>query len=1163
MKSNKLSMREGVVNERAISARRPTRCAPWGVAAACLLLSGAGWAQSVTRTVNFEYDANGQLIKEVVEPLGDVNTTKLTTQYVRNSVFGVVTKRQLLWHDPQSNLDVVRDVETTVYDVKTRYPKTVTNAKSQSETRNYDEGTGNLLSITGPNQLTTTWSYDGWGRRLKEGRADGTSTTTAYRQCIDTCLDSAVTVIVTQNWLGTSQTTVPTEVFADSLGRNVLTRTWGFDGTAVLTESVYNSLGLLDHGARARFANAAAVWTNYFYDSLGRLREVHTPNAAGTGDDVSTTTYDGQTTTYVNAKGQSRIEVRNGLGKLKSVTDDSHYSTSYVYDGFGNLLRTTDPKGNQVNVTYDTLGRKTQLADPDLGAWIYLVNPLGQTYQQTDAKAQVTTYTFDELGRMTRRLEPDLDSNWVYDSAIKGVGKLAEAYTRAGNTKDYRRLYGYDNLSRSASVTISLDWDYVQEYGYDSFGRQSTTTHRRNAKGGSGGPFNTLTNIYNAQGYRSQIQLSGDGTTRTVWSALSINADGQLTKEQLGNGVRTDRGYNPYTARLTSIASGPDNGSGGPTPSLQNDSYDYDTLGNLASRSQLMSSSGPLVTETFGYDNLNRLASSQVAGQVLKSFGYDAIGNLTSKTGAGTYAYPSSGAASVLPHAVSAITGSVAGLTNPSFTYDANGNLSDALGRHFAWTSYNQAKDIDKLSAGSAVQRTSFIFDTEHQRTRQSVSPVNAGVVGSPTSTIYYGGAIEKEVDTVANTTTIRTYLPVRLGYVEEKFSGTAIAATASTVRATRYFLADHLGSPIAVVDDNQTVLQRMSYDPWGRRRNPDGSDDASATLGGIANAQDRSGYTGEEQLDQLGLVHLNGRIYDPISARFVSADPHVPDMGDGQNFNRYTYVLNNPLAYTDPTGFVQELQDHYREAGLAQGWGAGAAGSKDWSGVIVTCSPACWWDEDPLLVRAMAAAVANQRYIVGRWVREKQRSLLGAGGRALRLAQKTAVILRPMAVRSGLRAGATVLAGGGPENLFADLGGLIVLGGSLVYECAQVCDTLGSVQSESDEEAPGGKSGANGEQNQDGGNRFPDRPLPRDKNGNPAPDPEAEGAHTQLGQTQGRKGKYDQGREFDADGKPVRDIDFTDHGRPGQHTNPHQHDYVPNETGGTPRRGPPMPLGG
>ncbi|MGF6418241.1 RHS repeat-associated protein [Stenotrophomonas sp. AN71] len=93
--------------------------------------------------------------------------------------------------------------------------------------------------------------------------------------------------------------------------------------------------------------------------------------------------------------------------------------------------------------------------------------------------------------------------------------------------------------------------------------------------------------------------------------------------------------------------------------------------------------------------------------------------------------------------------------------------------------------------------------------------------------------------------------------------------------------------------------------------------------------------------------------------------------------------------------------------------------------------------------------------------------------------------------------------------------------------------------------------------------NRFPDRPLPTKPNGEPAPDPDAAGPHTQLGQRDGRNGKYDQAREFDGRGRPVKTIDFTDHGRPGSHTNPHEHPYEPSATGGTPSRGPARPLNG
>ncbi len=81
-----------------------------------------------------------------------------------------------------------------------------------------------------------------------------------------------------------------------------------------------------------------------------------------------------------------------------------------------------------------------------------------------------------------------------------------------------------------------------------------------------------------------------------------------------------------------------------------------------------------------------------------------------------------------------------------------------------------------------------------------------------------------------------------------------------------------------------------------------------------------------------------------------------------------------------------------------------------------------------------------------------------------------------------------------------------------------------------------------------------PDRDLPRDDRTR-EPVPEADAPHTELGTKQGSKGPYPQAREFDETGKPVRDIDFTDHGRPQNHPIPHQHEWKPNPTGGTPKR--------
>lgn len=129
-----------------------------------------------------------------------------------------------------------------------------------------------------------------------------------------------------------------------------------------------------------------------------------------------------------------------------------------------------------------------------------------------------------------------------------------------------------------------------------------------------------------------------------------------------------------------------------------------------------------------------------------------------------------------------------------------------------------------------------------------------------------------------------------------------------ATVTKTRYFHADHLGSLTAVTDAAGAVIERLSYDAWGKRRHPkSGGDDTCSNLGGESSEH---GFTLHEHLDNVDLVHMNGRIYDPLIGRFLSADPNVFYPGNMQDFNRYAYVHNNPLSYTDPSGFMWDCDD-------------------------------------------------------------------------------------------------------------------------------------------------------------------------------------------------------------------------------------------------------------
>jgi RHS repeat-associated protein len=121
-----------------------------------------------------------------------------------------------------------------------------------------------------------------------------------------------------------------------------------------------------------------------------------------------------------------------------------------------------------------------------------------------------------------------------------------------------------------------------------------------------------------------------------------------------------------------------------------------------------------------------------------------------------------------------------------------------------------------------------------------------------------------------------------------------------------RYFHHDQLGSIAAISDEAGKVIERLAYDPWGKRRNTTGPSDVTDSLIGLAT--DR-GFTEHEHLDEMGIIHMNGRLYDPLIARFMSADPFIQAPGNLQSYNRYAYVMNNPLNLTDPSGYFSFRQ--------------------------------------------------------------------------------------------------------------------------------------------------------------------------------------------------------------------------------------------------------------
>jgi RHS repeat-associated protein len=564
-----------------------------------------------------------------------------------------------------------------------------------------------------------------------------------------------------------------------------------------------------------------------------------------------------------NARGQARTDRRDVLGQVRQVSDAKGGLAQFSYDAYGNLARTVDPNGNVITVTHDDLGRRTDLRDPDLG-WIhYSVDPAGRVRQQVNpvqrSRGWASTMEYDLLDRQTARLEPDLDSRWVYDTAPQGTrqatGQLAEAYTLANGNKDYRRQHAYDSLGRPSQVTTTLDTAYSQRTEYDAWGRVSRQTWQRGSEAAK-----AYEHAYNAQGYLSALLRNG----QPLWQAGTQDAAQRITQAQLGNGLSQISGYSPHSGRLQSGWL-----QAGQAVKLQ-EGYQYDALGSVTRRTQLWDNVG--FSETFDYDELNRLAWSQVAGQARQDFSYDAAGNLLAKTGVGSYTYPTQGVSAVRPHAVQSIPGL------GSFTYDDNGNLTAGAGRTATWSSFDMPVSIAKGAMSS-----SFVYGPEHQRVKQSRG--DGTVIWTP------GG---QEVETKAGQVTVKTYWPLGVG-VEIDRPGQATELN--------WVHVDRLGSPIGISDAAGNLKEKLGYDAWGKRRTPDGS----ATPDSLDGITDNKGFTRHEMLDQLDLVHMNGRVYDPLTGKFLSGDPLIADPMNGQGYNRYSYVLNNPTNMTDPTGFCPE----------------------------------------------------------------------------------------------------------------------------------------------------------------------------------------------------------------------------------------------------------------
>jgi RHS repeat-associated protein len=388
--------------------------------------------------------------------------------------------------------------------------------------------------------------------------------------------------------------------------------------------------------------------------------------------------------------------------------------------------------------------------------------------------------------------------------------------------------------------------------------------------------------VYDAWGAMTQVVDPADPTGTVYWQAHSTDAAGRVNLESLGNGVNSARVFDQATGLLEGISTGY-----GQSAAVQTLTYVWDPLGNLTGRYDEYQG----LEETFDYDALNRLDYSQLGGQTNLDITYDAAGNITNKAmpltedGNTNWAYAYN---SAQPHAVTDVTGV------GSYTYDANGNqLTGPNGRTISWTAYNKPY---RIAEGGAVNQ--FWYGPDRSRYKNVET-----VPGIGTSTTLYIGGLYERITSASGAKQHRQHI----------MAGSGVVATVVTDQTTgdfdiNYFHRDQLGSVSAITDANGDLVVQLSYDAHGMRRDPtDWTGPAPSGDVSSANDIERYGFTGQEQLDGVNLVHMNGRVQDPVIGRFVSADPHAQGYYRSQSQNLYSYVENRPLSRIDPTGYTGE----------------------------------------------------------------------------------------------------------------------------------------------------------------------------------------------------------------------------------------------------------------
>lgn len=804
------------------------------------------------------------------------------------------------WNDTQ--------IVAVVPDQATSGPIFLTVAAIQAQGPVFNVDAITTLTDSLGNQSSYTSNSFGGKWYNTDGTGSGCSSCTT-RGVIHNSYDTNGNLLTTTNEL--SQTTTNTY---DS-NNNLLSASQQLDANTPVTKSyTYNSFG-----EPLTVTDPLGNVTTNTYDANGNLLTVSTPKPdSSTAASVTQFAYDtkGELTTITDPLNHVTTLTYNAVGLIATITDAQNHVTTYGYDAHGNRTSVKDANNQTITFAYDAGDRLTTITYPDNTTSSFTYDQRGRRASATDQNSKTTSYAYDDADRLTSVTDAASNvTSYGYDTE----NNLVSITDANGHTTSFN----YDPFGRVSQTTFPST--RVESYTYDAIGNLLTKTDRNG---------NTIQYVYDALNRLSSKSYPDSTSANYVYDL--VDKIKQVTDptgtygfayDNMGRLIGTTTQYSFLAGTTFTNAYSYDaasNRKGYTAPDGSTNTYSYDNLNRLTTlanswagsfgfsydalsrRTQISRPNG--VNTNYAYDNLSRLLSvlHQSAGSTIDGATYtvDAGGNRTSKTDqlagiTSNYAYDS----------LYQLTQVTQGANNTeSYGYDAVGNrLSSQAVTSYSYNSSNEltsTPDIlltydnngNTLTKTGTSGTTGYTWDFENRLTSVTL-PGTSGTVG-----FKYDPFGRRILKTFGGATSIFAHDGYNL---VEQTDGTGTETEAISQgdgideplalrqnALINYYEADALGSATSLTNSGGVVSQTLTYDSFGNLTLSSGSLTTPFR------------YTGREFDNETGLYYYRARYFDSVTGRFLSEDPAW--FAGGIDF--YAYVHNNSPNSYDPLGLQEPV---------------------------------------------------------------------------------------------------------------------------------------------------------------------------------------------------------------------------------------------------------------